>query len=271
MISNHTCINNHVNNKLNGNENTHELNKVNKTIEDQLQSKDLCAIDKQSKIYNMEVPTIQLLEKSQKLLQSVNATLRRSNSIASRLKSKELKHSENVSPLNAKIITQIPRDSDTKRNNDTESISNKTSTININRTININNHSTSHNDSIYETQYQHLYKENSADEEQELWQVPETIIRSWAADIILALEALHKQDVFIFDFKPDNILIDNMGHIKLTYIVPQHSVELSKLTCPYSSPESVTLSPTILVTSATDIWSFGVILYELFTGIVCKH
>lgn len=271
MISNHTCAN-HVNNKLDSNENTHKLSKTDKTIEnDKSQDKNLCLIDGQNDIYNMEVPTIQLLEKSQKLLQSVSATLRRSNSIASRLnKSKELKYSGNVSPLNAKIITQFSRDSDLKRNNDTRRTSNETNALNINRAISVNNRSTSNNEySIYETQYSHLYKENNVDEDQELWQVPEAVIRSWAAEILSALEALHQQGVFIFDFKPDNILIDDMGHIKLTYIVPQRNIELSKLMYPYSSPESATFTPTILVTSATDIWSFGIILYELLTGTVC--
>lgn len=98
-------------------------------------------------------------------------------------------------------------------------------------------------------------------------QVPETVIRSWAAEILLALEALHQQNILILDFKPDTILFDDAGHIRLTYITPQHNVQLSKLTYPYSSPESVMFSPTL--TSATDVWSFGVILYELLTGTVC--
>lgn len=270
LVSNYICTNNDVNDKSNSNENTREPKKADKVVEN---DKSLCSVNgQQSEICNMEVPTIQLLEKSQKLLQSVNATLRRSNSIASRLnKFKELRYSENVSPLNAKIIPRISRNSDIERNNDTENTSDETNILNINRNINVNNCLMSNNDySIYEAQYSHLYKENNADDDQELWQVPEAIIQSWAAEILLALEALHRQNVFIFDFKPDNILIDDMGHVQLTYIVPQHSVELSKLTYPYSSPESTTFSPTILVTSATDIWSFGVILYELLTGIVRK-
>jgi len=145
-------------------------------------------------------------------------------------------------------------------NNNTESISNQINSSNINCS----------NDEI---QYSHMCKENNMDEEYEFWRVPEATIRSWAAEILLALEALHQQNIVILDFKPDNILLDDAKHIQLTYITPRHNFELSKLTYPYSSPESLMFSPTIPVTSATDVWSFGVILYELLTGtmFIRKH
>ncbi|XP_034175564.2 ribosomal protein S6 kinase delta-1 isoform X2 [Osmia lignaria lignaria] len=109
-------------------------------------------------------------------------------------------------------------------------------------------------------------KNNIEDNEQELWAIPENVIRLWAAEILLALEALHQQKVIIFDLKPDNILLDDNGHVQLTYFIPRHDVDLLKYKYPYSAPELYTFSPITPLTPATDIWSFGVILYELIVG-----
>ena len=114
-------------------------------------------------------------------------------------------------------------------------------------------------------------KNNNVDSEQVLWTIPENVIRLWAAEILLALEALHQQEVIVFDLKPDNLLLDDNGHVQLTYIVPRHDIDLLKYKYPYSSPELCTFSPMIPLTSATDIWSFGIILYELIVGNVCKN
>lgn len=358
VTSNHTYINKDVNGEISSNENIYEPNKADIVRENnKVQGNHRCTTDDQSEIY-MEMPTIQLLEKSQELLQSVSATLKKSNSIANRLNEcKELRHSESTPSLNAKTVTQIPQESDLTLSNVYHNKSLNTSNTKVddiivaenpltkgfiknkdlkgNNSLLMNNNENSNesrkicapvlngsyatreslknnkmgnllynnstsktismqngltnnvlqicennntesisdqinssniNYNIDETQY--MTKENNIDE-QEFWQVPETVIRSWAAEILLALEALHQQNIMILDFKSDNILLDDAGHIRLTYIIPQHNVELSKLTYPYSSPESVMFSPTIPVTSATDVWSFGVILYELLTGTVC--
>lgn len=44
----------------------------------------------------------------------------------------------------------------------------------------------------------------------------ESRARFYAAEIILALEELHSNGVVYRDLKPQNIIIDNEGHIKLT-------------------------------------------------------
>lgn len=38
----------------------------------------------------------------------------------------------------------------------------------------------------------------------------------YSAEILLALEELHKRDIIYWDLKPDNIVIDKDGHVRLT-------------------------------------------------------
>jgi hypothetical protein len=346
VISNHVYTDKHVNEGFNSNEINENITKSNGidkiTRNNKLQ---IHQIDVQSKIYNAEVPTIQLLEKSQKLLQSVNAILKKSNSIASRLN--ESNESHNIASLtNARSVIRTSQESSltlsssmdditisgnfsTKnlvRNeilkdanslfsvNDSENqdraenicatalkkncpydslIKNKTSDLRMidNSVSKMQNatsmqnisagnivHTCENNDiknisnrlSKISCNIETQCKKNNIEEEQELWKIPEAVIRTWMAKIILALEALHQQNVLIYNLNPDNILLDEKRHVRLTYIIPQHDVELSKQRHPYSSPELIKFSPVVAITSATDIWSVGVILYELLTGVVRK-
>ncbi|XP_004584643.2 ribosomal protein S6 kinase-like 1 [Ochotona princeps] len=99
------------------------------------------------------------------------------------------------------------------------------------------------------------------------WSVSEEQVKRWAAEMLLALEALHEQRVLCRDLNPRNLLLDQTGHIRLTYfgqwseVEPQCCSEASDRL--YSAPEVGGVSE---LTEACDWWSFGSLLYELLTG-----
>ena len=48
-------------------------------------------------------------------------------------------------------------------------------------------------------------------------ELPDRLIRTWAAEISQVLSSLHYREVIIKDLNPTNVLLDSTGHVKLTY------------------------------------------------------
>ncbi|XP_048217752.1 ribosomal protein S6 kinase-like 1 isoform X2 [Perognathus longimembris pacificus] len=100
-----------------------------------------------------------------------------------------------------------------------------------------------------------------------VWSVKEERVRQWAAEMLVALEALHEQGVLCRDLNPQNLLLDQAGHLRLTYfgqwseVEPQCSREAVDHL--YSAPEVGGIAE---LSEACDWWSFGSLLYELLTG-----
>ncbi|KAK8790933.1 hypothetical protein WA158_005564 [Blastocystis sp. Blastoise] len=98
----------------------------------------------------------------------------------------------------------------------------------------------------------------------------ENQVRYYACEMILAIEHLHNLHIIHRDLKPENILLDIEGHINITdfglakaNISDDNKTRTLCGTYEYMAPEMVAGKE---YGSAVDWWSFGCLLYEMFTG-----
>jgi protein-serine/threonine kinase len=114
----------------------------------------------------------------------------------------------------------------------------------------------------------------------------ENIIRFYTAELLCALEYLHINGYIHKDIKPENIMIDKNGHIKLTDFdlscktnvsvnINNNAIEYKENTFYDDNVNFITnicgtieyIPPEIIVgnryNSKVDLWMFGILLYEL--------
>lgn len=96
---------------------------------------------------------------------------------------------------------------------------------------------------------------------------PNPVAKFYAAEVCLALEYLHANDIIYRDLKPENILLDRNGHIKITdFGFAKYVPDVTYTLCgtpDYIAPEVISTKP---YNKSVDWWSFGIYIYEMLAG-----
>ncbi|KAM8725579.1 rho-associated protein kinase 2-like isoform 2-T2 [Acanthopagrus schlegelii] len=107
------------------------------------------------------------------------------------------------------------------------------------------------------------------------YDIPEKWARFYTAEVVLALNAIHSMGFIHRDVKPDNMLLDQTGHLKLADFGTCMKMDATGMVhCDTAVGTPDYISPEVLQSQGgdgyygreCDWWSVGVFMYELFVG-----
>ncbi|KAF1821915.1 Pkinase-domain-containing protein [Dissoconium aciculare CBS 342.82] len=96
---------------------------------------------------------------------------------------------------------------------------------------------------------------------------PNPVAKFYAAEVTLALDYLHSMNIIYRDLKPENLLLDRHGHIKITdFGFAKEVPDITWTLCgtpDYLAPEVVASKG---YNKSVDWWSLGILIFEMLAG-----
>jgi ribosomal protein S6 kinase-like len=108
--------------------------------------------------------------------------------------------------------------------------------------------------------------ENLSDEILIEQKLPESVLKQWTCELIVAVNSLHSSNIICGDLNLDNLLLGPEGHLTLTYFFQKTQDEFQQL-CRLN-PNAMKCQYVAFdfpITRSSDWYSVGVIMYELWT------